>query len=141
MNKRKIVLGMMLTYLAGMLVFSSIAAAAAAPGSGVWIGSGGNNGWGGFMQRIMQPDYRLQMSNGTPYWNTLMLPVNESAATTGMSSYMGMPAFGFCAAPGQCYMVLVQNPVSSGGSGNYCVPVPLPAQPAPNQQDKPTSLW
>lgn len=93
------------------------------------------------MQRIMQPDYRLQMSSGTPYWNTLMMPVDASAATSGMTSYMGMPAFGFCPVQGQCFMVMVQNPVNSSGAGANCPPVIMPAQPAPNQQGKPTSLW
>ena len=116
-------------------------------GDGAWwivillIFGWGNNGWGGFMQRIMQADYRLQMSNGTPYWNTLMLPVDASAASSGMTSYMGMPAFGFCPVQGQCFMVLVQNPVNYGGAGANCPQVIMPAQPAPNQQGKPTSLW
>ena len=107
----------------------------------VWLGPSGGGGWNSFMQVIMQQDYRLQMSNGNPYWNTLMLPVAESSISSGMTSYMGLPAFGFCPAPGQCYMVLVQRPLSS--SSMACPPV-LPVTPgtaAPNQQGKPTSLW
>ena len=138
MNPKKMIPVLLLIFLAGLLNFSGIAAAATGPM--VWTGSAGNNGWGGFMQRIMHPDYRLQMSNGTPYWNTLMLPVSESAVSSGMTSYMGMPAFGFCPVAGQCYVVLVQNPSASGSAAN-CPPAPLPAQPAPNQPDKPNSLW
>lgn len=104
-------------------------------------GPSGGGGWNSFMQVIMQQDYRLQMSNGNPYWNTLMLPVAESSISSGMTSYMGLPAFGFCPASGQCYMVLVQRPLPS--SSMACPPV-LPVTPgtaAPNQQGKPTSLW
>jgi len=89
----------------------------------------------------MQQDYRLQMNNGNPYWNTLMLPVAASSISSGMSSYMGLPAFGFCPVPGQCYMVLVQRPMAS--SSMACPPT-LPAAPGqtgPNQQGKPNSLW
>ena len=139
MNQRILAIGLLVVCIAGMLNFSGVAAASS--GSVVWIGSGQNSGWGGFMQRIMQPDYRLQMSSGTPYWNTLMMPVDASAATSGMTSYMGMPAFGFCPVQGQCFMVMVQNPVNYGGAGANCSPVIMPAQPAPNQQGKPTSLW
>ena len=114
---------------------------AAASERSVWLGPSGGGGWNSFMQVIMQQDYRLQMSNGNPYWNTLMLPVAESSISSGMTSYMGLPAFGFCPAPGQCYMVLVQRPLPS--SSMACPPV-LPVTPgtaAPNQQGKPTSLW
>ena len=123
-----------------MAFFLSFSVAAAATGAVVWTNSAGNAGWGGFMQKIMQPDYRLSMSNGSPYWNTLMLPVSESAATSGQSTYMGMPAFGFCPVAGQCYMVLVQPPAASSSFAN-CPPVALPAQPVQNQQGKPNSLW
>lgn len=139
MRQKKISWAILMICLVGMLGVTS--AASASTGSVVWIGSGQNNGWGGFMQRIMQTDYRLQMSNGTPYWNTLMLPVDASAASSGMTSYMGMPAFGFCPVPGQCYMVLVQNPVNSSASAANCPPVVMPVQPAPAQQGKPSSLW
>ena len=127
----------LLTWLALLLSFSAVSAAA---GPVIWVPSADNSGWGGFMQKIMKTDYRMQMSNGSPYWNTLMLPVNESAVTAGQSSYMGMPAFGFCPVAGQCYMVLVQSPAAAGTSAN-CPPAPLPVQPAPNQPDKPNSLW
>jgi len=139
MSQRKIAWGLLLLCFAGMLTFSGVAAAA--NGSVAWIGAGANNGWGGFMQQINQTGYRLQMSNGTPYWNTLMLPVDASAASAGMSSYMGMPAFGFCPTAGQCFMVLVQSPATAGGSAANCPPVSLPPQTTPNQQGKPTSLW
>lgn len=117
-----------------------VSGTAAAAGAFAWAGSADSGGWNGFMQRIMQPDYRLQMSNGSPYWNTLMVPVSEIGATSGQTSYMGMPAFGFCPAAGQCYMVLVQSPAATGVSP-ACPPAPLPAQPSPNQPGKPNSLW
>ena len=123
-----------------MVLLLGISSAAASAGPMVWVHSADNSGWPGFLQRIMQPDYRLQMSNGAPYWNMLMLPVNESAASSGQSSYMGMPAFGFCPAPGQCYMVLVQSPANAGAQ-TVCPPMPAPAQSSPNQPGKPTSLW
>ena len=129
-----------LVLLTGMVFLLSFSGVSAAAGSAIWVHSADNSGWSGFMQRIMQADYRMQMSSGAPYWSTLMLPVDESAATSGQSSYMGMPAFGFCPVPGQCYMVLVQSPMGSGTSAN-CPPAPIPAQPLPNQQGKPNSLW
>lgn len=107
----------------------------------VWLGASGN-GWNSFMQTILQQDYRLQMSNGNPYWNALMLPVAASGVTPGLTSYMGMPAFGFCPEAGQCYMVLVQRPLASS-SMTSCPPVApiVPGPVVPNQQGKPTSLW
>ena len=111
-------------------------------GGGVWRGPAGGGAWNGFMQTILQKDYRLQMSNGNPYWNAMMVPVAESGVSTGMSSYMGMPAFGFCPEAGQCYMVLVQRPLPYSSMAS-CSPI-TPAVPGPivpNQQGKPTSLW
>ena len=134
---RKLGTKVLLACMIGIFAISGTAAADPV----VWMGPSGTGGWNGFMQVIMQQDYRLQMSNGNPYWNTLMLPVAESSLSSGTSSYMGMPAFGFCAAPGQCYMVLVQRPLSY--SSMACPPVP-PAAPGPNtpnQSGKPTSLW
>lgn len=131
----------MKTVLISMLFVSVTGTAAAAPPN-VWMGPTGSGGWGNFMQVIMQQDYRLQMSNGNPYWNTLMLPVEESSLSSGISSYMGMPAFGFCPTPGQCYMVMIQRPLASGTM--VCPPVPaasITGPGTPNQQGKPTSLW
>jgi len=127
--------------LVGLIGPSGIVAAA--PSGFVWMGPTGTGGWNAFMQTILQQDYRLQMSNGNPYWNALMVPVSESGVTAGMSSHMGLPAFGFCPVPGQCYMVLVQRPLSYSSLATNCPPT----QPAvlgpvvPNQQGKPTSLW
>ena len=112
--------------------------AAAATGHEVWVGPSGGGGWNGFMQVIMHQDYRLQMSNGNPYWNTLMLPVDASAISSGMSSYMGLPAFGFCPVAGQCYIILVQRPLPY--SSMACPPV-TPAAPGLTTPGKPTSLW
>jgi len=139
MNQREITLRLALVIcLIGIMSVASVASAASA----VWIGPSDNGGWNGFMQVIMQQDYRLQMSNGTPYWNTLMLPVSETAASAGMSSYMGLPAFGFCPVPGQCYMILVQRPLATNSmSACPAAPPAAPGQPTPNQQGKPNSLW
>ncbi len=108
----------------------------------VWLGASGS-AWGPFMQTLLHQDYRLQMSNGTPYWNALMLPVAASGVSQGMTSYMGMPAFGFCPEAGQCYMVLVQRPLPY--SSMAACPAPsspvAPGSVAPNQQGRPTSLW
>ena len=112
--------------------------AAASTGHTVWLGPSDGGGWNNFLQVIMQQDYRLQMSNGNPYWNTLMVPVAASSISSGMSSYMGLPAFGFCPVPGQCYMVLVQRPLAS--SAMVCSPV-APGTTTPNQPGKPNSLW
>lgn len=112
--------------------------AAASTGHTVWLGPSDGGGWTSFLQVIMQQDYRLQMTNGNPYWNTLMVPVAASSISSGMSSYMGLPAFGFCPAPGQCYMILVQRPLAS--SPMVCPPV-APGPTAPNQPGKPNSLW
>ena len=114
----------------------------AAAGGVVWMGASGS-GWGSFMQTILQQDYHLKMSNGTPYWNALMLPVAASGVSPGMTSYMGMPAFGFCPESGQCYMVLVQKPLPYSSMA-ACPPPAAPVTPGsvvPNQQGKPTSLW
>ncbi len=114
---------------------------AASPEHTVWVGPSGGGGWNTFMQVILHQDYRMQMSNGNPYWNALMIPVAESSISSGMSSYMGMPAFGFCPVAGQCYMVLVQRP--SLYSPMVCPPM-APAVPGQNTsvpQGKPTSLW
>ena len=114
----------------------------AVAGGVVWMGASGS-GWGSFMQTILQQDYHLKMSNGTPYWNALMLPVAASGVSPGMTSYMGMPAFGFCPESGQCYMVLVQKPLPYS-SRAACPPPAAPVTPGsvvPNQQGKPTSLW
>ena len=116
--------------------------ASAAAGGVVWMGASGS-GWGSFMQTILQQDYHLKMSNGTPYWNALMLPVAASGVSPGMTSYMGMPAFGFCPESGQCYMVLVQKPLPYSSMA-ACPPPAAPVTPGsvvPNQQGKPTSLW
>jgi len=138
--KTRLWAGVLLVCVMGIMVLGGNVAAASE--QAVWLGPSGGGGWNGFMQVIMQPDYRLQMTNGNPYWNTLMLPVAESSISSGMSSYMGLPAFGFCPAPGQCYMVLVQRPLPSSSS-MACPPVlpTMPGQTAPNQQGKPTSLW
>lgn len=124
-----------------MTVLAFGGTAAAATGHTVWLGPSDGGGWNSFLQVIMQQDYRLQMANGNPYWNTLMLPVAASSVSSGMSSYMGLPAFGFCPVAGQCYMVLVQRPMAS--SSMTCPPVlpAVPGQTAPNQQGKPNSLW
>ena len=79
-----------------MTVLALAGTAAAATGHSVWLGPSDGGGWNNFLQVIMQQDYRLQMNNGNPYWNTLMLPVAASSISSGMSSYMGLPAFGFC---------------------------------------------
>ena len=116
--------------------------ASAAAGGVVWMGASGS-GWGSFMQTILQQDYHLKMSNGTPYWNALMLPVAASGVSPGMTSYMGMPAFGFCPESGQCSMVLVQKPLPYSSMA-ACPPPAAPVTPGsvvPNQQGKPTSLW
>ena len=132
-------LALMPVLLVSLIGFLGAAGTASAAPS-AWIGPAGGGGWNGFMQVIMQQDYRLQMSNGNPYWNTLMLPVSEAVAATGMS-VSGQPAFGFCPVPGQCYMVLVQRPLA-GGSMAGCPPPPAtPGPTTPNQQDKPNSLW
>lgn len=126
--------------LLGMVSLNAVASASA--GGVVWLGASGN-GWNSFMQTILQQDYRLQMSNGNPYWNALMLPVAASGVNSGMTSYMGMPAFGFCPEPGQCYMVLVQRPLATSSMA-ACPPPAAPVVTAPvvpNQQGKPTSLW
>ena len=125
--------------LAGMIGISSGVSAATGV---VWMGASGS-GWGSFMQTILQQDYHLKMSNGTPYWNALMLPVAASGVSPGMTSYMGMPAFGFCPESGQCYMVLVQKPLPYSSMA-ACPPPAAPVTPGsvvPNQQGKPTSLW
>jgi hypothetical protein len=126
-------------FMAGIIAIGGSAAAASE--RSVWLGPSGGGGWNSFMQVIMQKDYRLQMSNGNPYWNTLMVPVAETSISSGMSSYMGLPSFGFCPVPGQCYMVLVQRPLPY--SSMTCPPVPpaMPGQAIPNQPGKPTSLW
>lgn len=127
--------------LVGLIGFNATAAAVA-PGF-VWLGPAGGGGWNGFMQTILQQDYRLQMTNGNPYWNALMVPVADTAVTSGMSSQMGLPAFGFCPVPGQCYMVLVQRPLPYSSMTTY-IPPAQPAVPGPivpNQSGKPTSLW
>lgn len=126
--------------LLGMVSLTTVASASV--GGVVWLGASGN-GWNSFMQTILQQDYRLQMSNGNPYWNALMLPVAASGVTPGMTSYMGMPAFGFCPEAGQCYMVLVQRPLPYSSMA-ACPPSAAPVVPGPvvpNQQGKPTSLW
>ena len=114
--------------LAGMIGMTSGVSAAA--GGVVWMGASGS-GWGSFMQTILQQDYHL------------MLPVAASGVSPGMTSYMGMPAFGFCPESGQCYMVLVQKPLPYSSMA-ACPPPAAPVAPgtvAPNQQGKPTSLW
>lgn len=138
-QKKKLWITVVLACMVGLMAIGGTAAAAS--GHAQWLGTSGGGGWNGFMQVIMQQDYRLQMSNGNPYWNALMLPVPESSISSGMSSYMGLPAFGFCPAPGQCYMVLVQRPLPY--SSMACPPVipAIPGPTAPNQQGKPTSLW
>jgi hypothetical protein len=126
--------------LAGMIGITS--GVSAATSGVVWMGASGS-GWGSFMQTILQQDYYLKMSNGTPYWNALMLPVAASGVSPGMTSYMGMPAFGFCPESGQCYMVLVQKPLPYSSMA-ACPPSAAPVTPGsviPNQQGKPTSLW
>lgn len=138
MNRRNLVLTM-----AVLLSLTTVMGLAGntASASGVWVGPSGGAGWQGFMQVIMQQDYRMQMSNGNPYWNTLMLPVSEATASAGMSTSSGQPAFGFCPLPGQCYMVLVQRPLASSSMAT-CPPLPVvPGQTAPNQPGKPNSLW
>ena len=138
-SPKKLWIAIVLLCLLGSVGVGGTATANA--GQTVWLGPSGGGGWNTFMQAIMHQDYRLQMSNGNPYWNTLMVPVAESSISSGMSSYMGLPAFGFCPVPGQCYMVLVQRPLSS--SSMACPPVTpaTPVQVTPNQQGKPTSLW
>ena len=127
--------------LVGMMTVLAFGGTAAAAGHSVWLGPSDGGGWNNFLQVIMQQDYRLQMANGNPYWNTLMLPVAASSISSGMSSYMGLPAFGFCPVAGQCYMVLVQRPLTSPAMA--CPPtMPVaPGQTTPNQQGKPNSLW
>lgn len=137
---RKTMLRNLILCLCVMGVLCPAAITAAAAENAVWLGPAGGGGWNSFLQVIMQQDYRLQMSNGSPYWNTLMMPVPESSVSSGMSSYMGLPAFGFCPAPGQCYMVLVQRPLPYASVACPALPAAVPGA-APNQQGKPTSLW
>ena len=124
-----------------LLSVLSVAGPVAAARHAVWQGPSDGGAWNSFMNVIMQQDYRLQMANGNPYWNALMVPVAASSVSSGMSSYMGLPAFGFCPAEGQCFMVLVQRPLPYASMG--CPPVaPVnPGQTNPNQQGKPNSLW
>ena len=111
-QKRSPKMHILLVCLILMGMFSLNTVASASVSGVVWLGASGN-GWNSFMQTILQQDYRLQMSNGNPYWNALMLPVAASGVTPGMTSYMGMPAFGFCPESGQCYMLLVQRPLAT----------------------------
>ena len=126
-----------------LVLLLSQSVASANTGGFVWLGPTGTGGWNAFMQTILQQDYRLQMSNGNPYWNALMVPVASTGISSGMSSYMGMPAFGFCPVQGQCYMVLVQRPASFSSMAPVCPPPQaiVPGPVVPNQQGKPTSLW
>ena len=138
-RSKKIQILLVCLILTGLVSLNTNVAAAA--NGVVWLGASGN-GWNSFMQTILQQDYRLQMSNGNPYWNALMLPVAASGVAPGLTSYMGMPAFGFCPEAGQCYMVLVQRPLASSSMA-ACPPVTpvVPGPVVPNQQGKPTSLW
>lgn len=139
-RSKKIQLILVCFLLAGMI---GIPSSVSAVSNGVaWLGASGS-GWNSFMQTILQQDYRLQMSNGNPYWNALMLPVAASGVAPGLTSYMGMPAFGFCPESGQCYMVLVQRSLPySSLAGSLPPAAPAVSGPVvPNQQGKPTSLW
>lgn len=126
-----------------LVVFLLMQGVVAANSGFLWLGPTGSGGWNAFMQTILHQDYRLQMSNGNPYWNALMVPVPSTGVNSGMSSYMGMPAFGFCPVSGQCYMVLVQRPASFSSMAPVCPPpqAVVPGPVVPNQQGKPTSLW
>lgn len=132
----------LIAYVILVAVIGISGSVSAAAGGVVWLGASGN-AWGPFMQTLLQQDYRLQMSNGTPYWNALMLPVAASGVSPGMTSYMGMPAFGFCPETGQCFMVLVQRPLPYSSMAACPAPVApvAPGTVTPNQQGRPTSLW
>lgn len=118
------------------------ATADAAPSQFIWIGPSDSGGWNGFMQVITQPEYRMQMTNGTPFWSAMLIPMSSGAVSTGMPS-VGAPAFGFCPEPGQCYAVLIQRPLAANapGAAPVCPPsnVPPPSGTAPG--NKPNSLW
>jgi hypothetical protein len=131
-----ILLAFMISFLAGSGVTVE-----AATGHAAWQGPSDGGGWNRFMQVIMHQDFQLKMSNGNPYWNTLMVPVASSSISSGMSSYMGLPAFGFCPVEGQCYMVLVQRPLPYESMACPPVAPAVPVQTGPSQQGKPTSLW
>lgn len=116
--------------------------AEAAPGQFVWLGPSDSGGWSSFMQIVMQPEYRMQMSNGTPFWNAMLIPISAGSASTGMPS-IGAPAFGFCPAPGECYAVMVQRPFSTNSPSGapVCPPTGVTPPSGANPGNKPTSLW
>ena len=130
----------LLLCLVSLLAFGS--SVDAAPNQFVWLGPSDNLGWTGFMQILIQPEYRMQMTNGTPFWSAVLIPMSEGAASTGMPR-VGAPAFGFCPEYGQCYAVLIQRPLSVNNPAAVpvCPPSNVPPPSGTQPGNKPNSLW
>lgn len=143
MNKKHRQLLLLVCILLGAFIMAGATALAAPPSGVAWFGSGGTSdasNWGSFLQLMTQPEYRVSGANGNPYWNAFLVPVTDpsSANIYGGAINGGVPTFGFCPVPSQCYMVFIQRAPSSSSGSCY---VPPPAQNSQDKTGKPNSLW
>jgi len=140
MDKKYWRLLLLVCIVVGTVSMASSPASAAPPAALVWLGGASDTGgWGSFLQLLTQPEYRLSGSNGSPYWNAFLVPVSDpSSSNTYGGGYTGVPSFGFCPAPSQCYMVVIQRVPASSSASCY---VPPPAQNPQDKTGKPNSLW